>query len=193
MYGLTAAEPPDWTRFVNLVHPEERDAVTARVAAVMRGDGIFDQEYRIVRDDGTVRWIRARGRADGPERLLGVSVDATVRVEAERREAVEAERVMAAVDAVELGFSDWTVGGGPPYIDARLRDLFDLSDEEAETFQESWLSRVHPDDPAVLVEQRRQLSPATSTISRWSTVTSTTAAGGSGSATSRGGCAIPGR
>ena len=157
LYGLAAVESPDWTRFVNLVHPEERDAVTARVAAVMRGDGIFDQEYRIVRDDGTVRWIRARGRASGPERLLGASVDVTDRVEAERRAAGEAERVMAAADAAELGFSDWTVGGGPPYIDARLRELFDLSPEDAEKLQESWLSRVHPDDRAVLVEQRRQL------------------------------------
>ena len=123
----------------------------------MRGDGIFDQEYRIVRDDGTVRWIRARGRASGPERLLGASVDVTDRVEAERRAAGEAERVMAAADAAELGFSDWTVGGGPPYIDARLRELFDLNPGDVENVQELWLSRVHPDDRAVLVEQRRQL------------------------------------
>ena len=157
LYGLTAAESPDWTRFVNLVHPEDRDAVTARVAAVMRGDGIFNQEYRIVRDDGSVRWMHARGRADGPARLLGVSVDVTDRIEAEWRAADQAERVIAAVDTAELGFSDWTVGSGPPYIDARMRDLLDLSDEEAATFQESWLSRVHPDDLAVVVEQRRQL------------------------------------
>ena len=157
LYGLTADESPDWTRFVNLVHPEERDAVTARVAAVMRGDGIFDQEYRIVRDDGSVRWMRARGRPDGPARLLGVSVDVTDRVEAEWRAAEHAERVIAAADAAELGFSDWTVGGGPPYTDARLRDLFDITGEDDATAQESWLSRIHPDDLADVAEQRQQL------------------------------------
>jgi PAS domain S-box-containing protein len=158
LYGLTAVESPDWNRFVNLVHPEERDAVASRVDAVMRGDGIFDQEYRIVRDDGAVRWMRARGRADGPARLLGVSVDVTDRVEAEWRAAEHAERVIAAADTAGLGFSDWKVGGGgPPYIDARLRDLFDLTDEDDANLQDTWLSRIHPDDLTDVAEQRRQL------------------------------------
>jgi PAS domain S-box-containing protein len=101
LYGLTAVESPNWNRFVNLVHPQERDAVTARVAAVMRGGGIFDQEYRVVRDDGSVRWMHARGRADGPARLLGVSVDVTDRIEAERREKEQAARMAEALDEVK--------------------------------------------------------------------------------------------
>ena len=57
-------------------------------------------EYRILPDDGRVRWIASRGRlrfksTGGPERLTGISIDITER---KRREA-EAERSAEVRDA----------------------------------------------------------------------------------------------
>lgn len=49
--------------FLDSVHPDDLDRVRAAFAAV-RAEGVdFDQEYRIVRADGSIRWIHARSHA----------------------------------------------------------------------------------------------------------------------------------
>ena len=68
--------------FLATVHPEDRE----RIEAV---EPPADVEYRIVRPDGTVRWIAERclpiaDAADGSARWLGVASDITERIEARR-------------------------------------------------------------------------------------------------------------
>ncbi len=69
--------------WVEAIHPEDR----ARVVEAMRTrqvSGEYDETYRIIRPDGTVRWIRDRAfpvqREDGPvDRVAGVAEDVTER------------------------------------------------------------------------------------------------------------------
>ncbi len=71
------------------LHPEDRDRVMEAVAQrQIRGE--YDEEYRIVRPDGEVRWIRERAypvrNAEGQvERIVGVARDITERIVAEER------------------------------------------------------------------------------------------------------------
>ncbi len=91
-------------------------------------------------------------------RVLGdVAVSALQRKEAADRAARQSARVAAAVDLAGIGFSEWTVGSGPPYVDARMRDLLGLPADDADAADEYWLSRVHPDDRRALEEQRGRL------------------------------------
>ncbi|MHC4578991.1 MAG: response regulator [Planctomycetota bacterium] len=65
--------------------PEDRRRVEAAVAALGRG-GTFDEEYRIERPDGSIRWIWDRGRSvpEGEARfLVGIAEDITRRKELE--------------------------------------------------------------------------------------------------------------
>lgn len=79
----TASLYADPRSFLDAVHPEDR----ARVEMGLRAPGAgqpFEQEYRIVRPDGTVRWISDRGFPirDGSEQFthyLGVAQDITDR------------------------------------------------------------------------------------------------------------------
>ncbi|HEY9881644.1 MAG TPA: PAS domain S-box protein, partial [Leptolyngbyaceae cyanobacterium] len=48
------ADPNAW---IAAVHPEDRDRIRSQVADEQQGQYFFDDEYRIVRPDGTVRWI----------------------------------------------------------------------------------------------------------------------------------------
>lgn len=50
-----ASDPFLW---INMVHPDDRDAVREHVATVLRKESIRPLEHRIVRKDGSVRWIR---------------------------------------------------------------------------------------------------------------------------------------
>ncbi len=88
-------------RLLAAIYPEDRKCVRALVRQSLERREALKLEYRIVRPDGTLRWIATRGnpiaRASGlPERLMGVSIDVSERkqMEAELRERLgEIERL----------------------------------------------------------------------------------------------------
>lgn len=89
---LLYARPHDW---VEAIHPEDRDRVVeAALTKQARGD--YDEEYRITRPDGEIRWIRDRafvvlGEDGKVTRIAGVAEDITERKHA-ADESRESER-----------------------------------------------------------------------------------------------------
>lgn len=78
--------PDSWHE---LVHPADRERVVAAWQGLFAG-GTYDIEYRIIRPDGAMRWINARGRAivDASGQLAradGVARDISDRVEQRQR------------------------------------------------------------------------------------------------------------
>ena len=86
--------------FINAIHPEDRERVRSEIAAA-RAQGIsWGHEYRIIKPDGTERWIQDRGfpvRDDQGRVILftGVATDITERkalegqlLQAQKMEAV---------------------------------------------------------------------------------------------------------
>jgi PAS domain S-box-containing protein len=66
--------------FIESIHPEDREAVIA--AFPKQKEGSYDIEYRIVRSDGGIRWIRdkafpVRNESDEIYRVVGVAQDIT--------------------------------------------------------------------------------------------------------------------
>jgi PAS domain S-box-containing protein len=75
------------TSYEELFHPEDRIRVLTRIDEATR-TGLFDEEFRIMRADGAVRWVWVRGFPvrDQPGRLthlVGTAQDTTVRKNAE--------------------------------------------------------------------------------------------------------------
>jgi PAS domain S-box-containing protein len=71
------------------IHPDDRATVLAAVTRAVQTRADHHLEYRIVRPDGAVRWVEARGRLvtdalGRPARMLGVCLDVTDRKTAER-------------------------------------------------------------------------------------------------------------
>jgi len=69
-------------------YADDRDQVRQAIEDAIKNGKDYETEFRIVRADGNVRWIAARGRAHvnkkgKPTRLLGVSMDVTARKQAE--------------------------------------------------------------------------------------------------------------
>jgi PAS domain S-box-containing protein len=78
--------------YIDFIHPDDRAETRAAMDRMMRGGDEYSQEHRVIRPDGTLLWVLARGRlvrdVDGtPTRFLGVSVDITSRKLAEERQA----------------------------------------------------------------------------------------------------------
>ncbi|MDP9440016.1 MAG: PAS domain S-box protein, partial [Actinomycetota bacterium] len=81
---------PEWgyDLFLEHVHPEDRPFVRRRFEAAARTGGDWEFECRILRADGALRWIWARGAPyrdehGRPVRFLGGVIDVTERKEAE--------------------------------------------------------------------------------------------------------------
>jgi PAS domain S-box-containing protein len=69
-------------------HADDRDKVRQALKQAIEAGKDYEAEYRIVREDGSVRWISARGRVQldehgKPKQLTGVSLDITARKEAD--------------------------------------------------------------------------------------------------------------
>ncbi|HSI83489.1 MAG TPA: PAS domain S-box protein [Candidatus Methylacidiphilales bacterium] len=81
--------------WLDTVHPEDRERVT-QVLSEEKGPAGFDIEYRIIRPDGTVRWIHDRafavhGASNDVRRIAGLARDIT-----EHKEAEESLRLLSS-------------------------------------------------------------------------------------------------
>ncbi len=97
VWGRPCAElyktPRAWTE---AIHPEDRERVLAAVNVKLAGGG-YNEEYRITRPDGSVRWILDRGfpvkgENLGSRRIVGIAEDITERKQTEEK-FLRAQRV----------------------------------------------------------------------------------------------------
>ncbi|MCE7067019.1 PAS domain S-box protein [Dyadobacter sp. CY326] len=102
--------------FFNHIHPEDRDRVSSELQQALTSDELFNTEFRVMLEDGTVKWMSGYGRvmekADGqPTVMNGVMYDITTRREAEDALVESEERFRAFVtstsDAVYQMSADW--------------------------------------------------------------------------------------
>ena len=89
------------------IHPGDRARVKAAMDEAIASHGRFSLEFRVVRPDGSVRWLRDRGRtvvdADGtPVVATGAVIDIT-----EQRKLEEHDRVLAEVTQAFAGALDY--------------------------------------------------------------------------------------
>ncbi|MEO8480465.1 MAG: PAS domain S-box protein [Gemmatimonadota bacterium] len=81
IWGLpVSALYDDPALWASTVHPEDREAVNEAMPLQLSGD--YDMTYRIVRPDGTTRWIRDRAypvldESGDPYRIVGIAEDVT--------------------------------------------------------------------------------------------------------------------
>jgi PAS domain S-box-containing protein len=99
-----AAHPHAW---MEAVHEEDRDRVAA-AAARKHVPGAFDEEYRIVRPDGSVRWIRDRAfpianQAGEVYRVAGIAADITARKHSEEELRLQSTMLTAESEALVDG------------------------------------------------------------------------------------------
>jgi PAS domain S-box-containing protein len=93
IFGLEADQiKPDYQVWRDRVHPDDIKQVEAVTAQSLAEQYDLNVEYRVVRLDGSIRWVNERGRTfynalKQPVRMLGVTIDITERKQAEERAA----------------------------------------------------------------------------------------------------------
>ncbi len=113
IYGFEPGADITFDTYLHYVHPEDRAHVEEIVDEAMKNAVPFEYEHRIVRDDGSVRWLYCRcellvveGR---PTRLYGTAEDVTDRNQAERLQSLFAAIVESTDDAIKSMATDGTI------------------------------------------------------------------------------------
>ena len=165
LYGLPPGSPPlSYEEWVRRVHPDDRDRVIEDLEAAVSGARPYDTEYRVVWDDGTIRWIAARGQMlptmpGRPTRMIGVNFDVTKRREAELQlrqlDRLETVARLAGGVAHEANNQMTVVSGAAAFI-LKRDDLPDLVRQDAAYIQQA-AERTAAITQQLLAFSRRQV------------------------------------
>ncbi len=98
LYGFAPGQELNFEGFMQIVDPEDRARIRRSVEECKRTRADFREEYRIIRPDGTIRWMAGRGRpyfspSGESERLMGVSIDISERKQMEEQLQVRLEEI----------------------------------------------------------------------------------------------------
>lgn len=144
----------DWEK---ILFPEDRSVVHSEVQKGMNLPGTFERHYRIVRKDGSVRWIwdRAQSLRDAKGalvRIVGTALDVTEQVNdrEELRRIVEQWRMASKawsgfVYDYDVKADHWTASEGFEAITGHSRENFPFN-------VEGWKELVHPEDVTLILD-----------------------------------------
>jgi PAS domain S-box-containing protein len=110
----------------SIMHPDDRDAVNARMQQALETRGVFAVEYRAIWPDGSVHWIASRGRyveINGRPGMVGTTIDDT-----DRRRVEELNRLITTNVAEGLCFMD--ARGKLTYMNPAAAEILGWTEDE---------------------------------------------------------------
>lgn len=150
--------------FWKLIHAEDAAANQIAIQRTIAGLSDYDIEFRIVRPDGKVRWLAARGKvvkADGdrPLRFVGMNWDITESKEQEQRIRASEERLRNAAEAAGFGTVHVDLVRSTIFYSRELRRLVGMPmDEEELAVLRGLPAWIHPEDRAACAMHYQQLA-----------------------------------
>lgn len=138
-------------RFLEAIHPDDRDLLGERIDAALRERVELHVQYRVQRQNGDIVWVLALGRVSGgdgtePLRLPGISIDVTEQHRAQEALAESEAKFRAIADAMPQMVWSTTPDGLHDYYNARWYEFTGVP--EGTTDGEGWNDMLHPDDQA---------------------------------------------
>ncbi|NQE32721.1 PAS domain S-box protein [Microcoleus asticus] len=142
--------------FTESFHPEDRDRIIATFTKKI--DSEEDIEYRIVRPDGKIRWIRARAfpirnQAGQVYRIVGIAEDISERKQAEKTIRESEERFRQLAENIQDSF--WLMSAEFTdllYLSPAYENIWGRSHEELYADPLKMMEWVHPEDKHLLEE-----------------------------------------
>jgi len=134
-------------------HPEDIEHVRSSLQAHLEGrTQSYEEEFRILHDDGTYRWVICRGTASrdaeqNPCRMIGVIIDITERKKIEDElgkarpnMAEQNQRLKAVLDSMDDAIAMFDLEGNILFHSRNYGRIFGLTDEELSLMpsEENW-------------------------------------------------------
>jgi PAS domain S-box-containing protein len=151
LLGLPADSPVNFHGFLAALHPDDRQRVQDALVASLEGRAPYDIEFRAVWPDGSVHWIRSKGRprrdeAGQPISIQGVVLGIDQEKEGAARLAESEERLQLARDGADLGIWDWNIATGSLTWTEHQWHLHGLEPRAEAIGPAEWYALLHPED-----------------------------------------------
>jgi two-component system sensor kinase FixL len=168
--GIFDLEPnfdPDLFEFAALMHPDDQ-ARYARVREGILADApTLDFEYRIIRRDGSVRWLHATGTRFGDEesatKMIGVVRDVTQQKEAVEMLRQSEERLRLALASGDLGTWSFDPKSQQLHFDQLAQAIFRAEGGQLDGLNE-FKALLHPEDRPVFDREYQKLIAGSDTL-----------------------------
>ena len=150
LYGLPPiTQAPRYDRWLQLLHPEDRERIDGQLSRVLAGLGEYLSEFRVVWPDGSIHWLMGKGRvsrdSEGkPTRVFGVNMDITQRKQAEQAVRESEERFRSMADAASLMIVAAGKDGRANFFNKGWLLFTGRSMEQQ--LGDGWIEDVHPED-----------------------------------------------
>ena len=148
------ADLAQWrSRWLALIHPEDRSRALAAVTAALAGGPRYDVEFRIIRANGEMRVVHSQGDvirdASGrPCRMFGTQQDITELRRAEQEVRARQDMLDLAQKAARAVAFDWYIGAreSENRWSPELEAMYGLEPGTFDRTYQGWKKLVHPDD-----------------------------------------------
>ncbi|RCJ41375.1 histidine kinase [Nostoc punctiforme NIES-2108] len=143
--------------WVDSIHPEDRES-TDRAFHEKAVAGQFDEEYRIILPNGSIRWVHDRCfplRDETGEiyRFAGIAEDISDRKQVEQALRDSEERLQMALEGSGGGLWDWNIVTNEDYLSSRWLEMLGYEQGELPGHFNSWERLIHPDDKVWVMER----------------------------------------
>jgi PAS domain S-box-containing protein len=167
IYGVSReTAPTTFDQLVTLVHPDDRQRVRDTVTAAQAAREPFNEEYRIVRPDGEIRWINEVSEPEYDDhgrliRSIGTCQDITERKLAEVALRDREIRLSHSASLAKLGHWVWDeVSDRYVYCSDELARIYGFSSPEAFlahcSTRAGEVELLHPDDQVRVTDSIQQ-------------------------------------
>ena len=172
IWGRSCADLYAYGRFfADSIYPEDRDRVMSTFTQTI--DSENEIEYRIVRPNGEIRWIRDRAfpirNQDGKiYRIVGIAEDISARKQAEKAIRESEERFRQLAENIQDSF--WLVSAELTdllYISPAYEQIWGRSREELYADPLKCMESVHPEDKHLLQDAMGRVLQGESTSTEY--------------------------
>jgi PAS domain S-box-containing protein len=156
-YELFGIKPDEFKgeteAFYEFVHPEDRAPIKETTRKAIECRSPYSVEFRVIRPDGELRWMRSQGRVicdqgDQPSRVLGVVWDITSRKHAEQQLLAATRRLDFLVTESPAVVFTYDLQPQPRinYISRNVETILGWKPERFTENFECWRECLHPAD-----------------------------------------------
>ncbi|WP_414541499.1 PAS domain S-box protein [Nostoc sp. CCY0012] len=136
IYGLPSGDGShSMAELLNLVHPEDRECLTAAIADSLEQANELNSEFRIIQPDGSVHWLSHKAKVFNneigqPTRMIGTTRDICERKQAELALRDSEERYRSVVTAMSEGIVVYEANGRSIACNPSAERILGLSSEQ---------------------------------------------------------------
>jgi PAS domain S-box-containing protein len=149
--GHSVAPSASFQRCLENLHPDDRERVAHAATTAIRSRRDLVAEFRILRPDGSLRWVQVSGRAiakerNNADRMVGTILDITERKEAEKDLQGSLAQLQTVLDTMEEGLLVADSQGNILQANPALLSIVGLKDLPRENLRE-YAKRLEARDP----------------------------------------------